>query len=564
VEYQAGPPSQPLNKGNIVSKRVVQLAAVLIFAALFTTLRPAATAASADSPAPQYVGNRACAACHLSIYQSYSRTPMAETSGPVGANLVAGSFEHAPSAMRYRVYQKDGRTFLDYQRTDNAHIHGTQELSFVVGSGRRGRSYLFGINGFLYQSPVSYYSQKKRWDMSPGYESSREMPFNRPIEPSCLTCHASQVRPVSGTDNRYDAAPFAQDGIGCERCHGPGSEHIKSGAAMINPAKLDPARRDSICAQCHMSGEARINQPGRSSAMFRPGDLLTDTVLDYVYEGDFNYPYKAISHVQALAESRCKLASGDRMSCLSCHDPHTLPPAEERAAYFRQKCLACHLQSNVSAEMKRHFESKPDCRSCHMPAMQGLSIGHTTLTDHRILRKPLSGQPATKPATTRLVQFGARQADARGLGLAYAELAARDNQPFYAAEAMRLLTEALPTCATDAEVLTRLGYLHQTKGEIEQAASLYERALRSDPHKTAAAVNLGVLYAQHGRVDRAIELWRDALASNPGLSEASIDLAIALLAEGDKKDARDVLVKALRFDPDSAIELKMLHDLGDQ
>ena len=129
---------------------------------------------------------------------------------------------------------------------------------------------------------------------------------------------------------------------------------------------------------------------------------------------------------------------------------------------------------------------------------------------------------------------------------------------------MRLLTAALPGCATDAEVLTRLAYLHQTKGETEQAASLYERALLSDPNKTAAAVNLGVLYAQRGRIERAIELWRRALASNPGLSEASIDLAIALLSEGDKKKARDVLINALRFDPDSSIGLKMLHDLGDQ
>ncbi|HKP12018.1 MAG TPA: tetratricopeptide repeat protein, partial [Blastocatellia bacterium] len=403
----------------------------------------------------------------------------------------------------------------------------------------------------------------KRWDMSPGYESSRAMPFNRPIEPSCLTCHASQVRAVGGTENRYEAVPFAQDGIGCERCHGPGSEHIKGRAPMVNPTRLEPARRDSVCAQCHLSGEARINQPGRNAAMFRPGDLLADYVLDYVYEGDFNYPYKAISHVQALAQSRCKLAAGDRMSCLSCHDPHTVPPAEEKAAYFRQKCLACHLQQNVSAETRRHFDSKPDCRACHMPAMQGLSIGHTTLTDHRILRKPFTSGATVRPAA-RLAQFGTSQADARGLGLAYAELAARDNQPFYAAEARRMLTEVLPSYPNDAEVLTRLAYLHQTKGEIERAASLYERALQSEPHKTAAAVNLGVLYAQRGRVERAIELWRAALASNPGLSEASINLAIALLAGGDKKEAREVLVKALRFDPDSEIELKMLRDLGDQ
>jgi tetratricopeptide (TPR) repeat protein len=361
--------------------------------------------------------------------------------------------------------------------------------------------------------------------MSPGYESSREMPFNRAIEPSCLSCHASQIRAISGTENRYEAVPFAQDGIGCERCHGPGSEHIQGKSPMINPARLEPARRDSVCAQCHLSGEARINQPGKNALMFRPGDRLADYVLDYVYDA--------------------------------------VPPAAEKAAYFREKCLACHLQQNVSVELKQHFDKQRDCRGCHMPAMPGLSIGHTTLTDHRILRKPAASGAAPRPAT-RLIQFGAGQADTRGLGLAYAELAARDNQPFYAAEAMRLLTAALPACAKDAEVLTRLAYLHQMKGETEQAAALYEKALQNDPHKTAAQVDLGVLYAQHGRVNRAIGLWRNALASNPGLSEASINLAIALSAEGDNTDARQVLVNALRFDPDSGIELKLLHDLADQ
>jgi tetratricopeptide (TPR) repeat protein len=546
-----------------MSIRGFQFAALLAFAALLFMLRSPAHVGAAGSDAPQYVGNRACAACHLAIYQSYSKTPMALTSGLTGDNLVEGAFEHSPSAMRYRVYQKDGKAFLSYQRADNPEIRGTQELPFYVGSGRRGRSYLFSIDGFLYQSPASYYAQKRRWDMSPGYESSREMPFNRAITPSCLTCHASQVRATGGTENRYDDMPFAQAGIGCERCHGPGSEHIKGKAAMVNPAKLEAARRDSVCAQCHLSGEARINQPGKNAGMFRPGDRLADYVLDYIYDGGFNYAYKAISHVEALSQSRCKLAAGDRMSCLSCHDPHSLPPPEEKAAYFREKCLACHLQQKVSVELKRHFDSQKDCRGCHMPAMPGLSIGHTTLTDHRILRKPATGGSPMGPAT-RLIQFAAKQADPRGLGLAYAELAARAAQPFYTAEAMRLLTDALPSCANDAEVLTRLAYLHQVKGETERAAALYESALRNDPHQSTAAVNLGVLYAQRGRLGRAAELWREALATNPGLSQASINLALALLDGGEKSAAREVLVKALRYDPDSSVELKLLHDLGDQ
>ena len=87
--------------------------------------------------------------------------------------------------------------------------------------------------------------------------------------------------------------------------------------------------------------------------------------------------------------------------------------------------------------------------------------------------------------------------------------------------------------------------------------------MQNEPHKTAAAVNLGVLYAQRGRLARAIELWRAALASNPGLSTASLNLAMALADEDKKAETRQVLMEALRFDPDSSAELKLLRDLGD-
>src|SRR5690349_16811192 len=121
-----------------MSTRGFQFAALLAFAALLFELRSPAAVSATGSDAPQYVGNRACAACHLSIYQSYSQTPMALTSGLTGNNLVAGAFEHSPSAMRYRIYQKDGKAFLNYQRMDESEIRGTQELPFYVGSGRRG------------------------------------------------------------------------------------------------------------------------------------------------------------------------------------------------------------------------------------------------------------------------------------------------------------------------------------------------------------------------------------------------------------------------------------------
>jgi tetratricopeptide (TPR) repeat protein len=125
-----------------------------------------------------------------------------------------------------------------------------------------------------------------------------------------------------------------------------------------------------------------------------------------------------------------------------------------------------------------------------------------------------------------------------------------EDRAFYKDEAFRLLTAAQLQYPKDPEVLTRLGYLYQAKGNVERATTLYEDALHNDSHSVVALVNLGVIYAQRGRTDDALRLWRQALGSNPGLSEAGVNLAAAVWAKGDKAEARRILHKVLRFNPD--------------
>jgi hypothetical protein len=165
---------------------------------------------------------------------------------------------HEPSGVRYRIARDDGHARLSYDRSSPA-LHGTQELEYFVGSNTRGRTFLFSIDEFLYQSPINYYAARHVWDMSPGYAQLHEMELNHPVDRTCLFCHASRVQPPErGTVNRYSGAPFLQPGVGCERCHGPGSEHVAGRGTMVNPAKLVAARRDDICRQCHLEGIARI------------------------------------------------------------------------------------------------------------------------------------------------------------------------------------------------------------------------------------------------------------------------------------------------------------------
>ncbi len=293
--------------------------------------------------------------------------------------------------------------------------------------------------------------------------------------------------------------------------------------------------------------------------MFRPGDLLSDYVSHFVYEDKDKKGLRAVSHVEAIGQSLCKRLSEGRMSCFSCHDPHSVPAAQRKAAYFREKCLACHQQQPTS-DQSQHYSKNFDCASCHMPKISSRDISHTAVTDHRILRKPLDQVTPLKPGP-RLTQFGANESDPRGLGLAYAELALDTGDAFSRSEAFRLLTKVLPLYPQDAEVLMHLGYIHHVRGELGQSAVLYDAALRADPQRLVAAIDRGAIYAQRGEVDRAIFLWRGALERNPGSSEAGVNLAIVFCSRGDRTRAREALRKVLHFNPDLGLAKQLLRDL---
>jgi Tetratricopeptide repeat/Cytochrome c554 and c-prime len=539
--------------------RLGQATKLLIMAPLLLTL---CSFAHMNPAQPTYVGNNACAKCHSSIYESYSRHPMALDSGPVESETplrksFKGSFRNKASSIYYQIYREDNRTLFAYERSDDSTTHGKQELNYFVGSGRVGRSYLYSLDGYLYQAPVSYYTQKDRWDMSPGYESDPELPI-RPIEKSCLFCHAGEVQHLAGTLNRYASPAFSQNGVGCERCHGPGSEHIKGLAKMVNPAKLDPDQRDSICSQCHLLSEVRILKPGKDLYQFRPGELLSDYASHFVFANSRNQGLRTISHVEEIAQSTCKRQSGNRMSCISCHDPHYFPPAEVRVSYFREKCMTCH-QAQATAWQKQHFSHELDCIGCHMQKSSRGDVGHAAATDHRILRRPLKQTTEPGPGES-LIGFGSKESQ-RELGLAYAELALRTNDSRHKSEAFRLLNEALQQYPKDIEVLVRLAFLYQERGEFERARVLYETALSENPHQSVAAVNLGAIYARQNQVERAIELWVTALDYDPSLRPGGINLAQILCSRGDQNQARVILRKLLRFNPDLRAAKQLLRDM---
>ena len=441
-----------------------------VAAALATTDRPAAGQRAMPRT---MVGNDACRPCHQAIYDSYSRTAMARTSGPAFPPL-EGSFRHPSSGVAYRVYRDGEKALLSYERAGAAPLLGSHELKYYVGSNTRGRTFLFDIDGFLYQAPINYYAARRVWDMSPGYASLRAMELNHPVDSTCLFCYASRGQPpLKGTVNRFSGAPFLQNGVGCERCHGAGGDHVNGGGPMVNPAKLTGEHRDSVCMQCHLEGEARIARAGRSEEDYRPGDLLSDDLAIFVREDEARERRAAVSHVESIALSRCKRKSGDALSCITCHDPHLQPGAAEKSDYYRAKCVGCHTPKAAG-----HYPRQRDCTSCHMPRLESADISHTVVTDHRIVRVRQDDRARPSEAG-RLVWFGNRQPDARDLGLAYGEVALR-GEAFAAREALRLLESVRREYPDDADVLTRLGYLYQARGDVGTAELLYEHVLQRD------------------------------------------------------------------------------------
>ena len=523
-------------------------------------LRRLTTAVLLWAPLAPAAGSDACAVCHRAVFDSYRQTPMAASSGETGRAATPESFAHAafthrPSGFRYRVYRNRQGTFVEFEKAADGSLHGTKALSYFVGSGAVARSYLLAADGFLYEAPVAWYSAGSKWELAPGYERYGYPFLTRPALPGCLACHASFLDSVPGTQNRYRTPPFREGGVACERCHGPGEAHIakmssgdsEGGAAIVNPSKLDPGRRDAICAQCHLSGEVRVMRPGADWQSYHPGDLLSDSLTVFVRSGG-SPGLRVTSHVENLAQSACRRASGDGLWCGTCHDPHALPRAADRAAWFRRKCLGCHGADACRETAVARAARRDDCTACHMPKNPVTDAEHVVYTDHSIPRRPRP--PAAPPhQDAELAPFGGGPASARDLALAYGITASRQGGAADLPRATTLLEAAERSSPDDVEVLLYLAEIYRNGDRDDRASPLYRRAMGLDPAQVTASVGLGAIHFQRGEYAEAIRLWEDALSKNSGLQLVRTNLAMAQWRAGDWRAAEASLEKALELSP---------------
>ena len=204
-------------------------------------------------PGVKYVGDKACTHCHAEIAETYRQHPMGRSLSPIATATVTGGDERngrplfEDQGLEYSIERRDGRVIhKETRRNSSGRIiaRNEGEVQYVLGSGRRGLTYLIDRDGFLVESPITWYSQAGRWGLSPGYEEMNYH-FDRPVQAACLFCHANRIEPVvGGTLNRYRPPIFQGHEIGCERCHGPGELHVAhpeiiggKDMTIVNPAE---------------------------------------------------------------------------------------------------------------------------------------------------------------------------------------------------------------------------------------------------------------------------------------------------------------------------------------
>jgi Tfp pilus assembly protein PilF len=474
---------------------------------------------------------------------------------------------------RLHVDRRDGRLFHQVSFVDaqgRVVVQQEQEVQFVIGSGTRANSYLINLDGHLLESPISWFPQHQIWDLSPGF--GKGYLTGRPVREPCLFCHCNQVDHVAGTDNAYRPPIFKGYSIGCERCHGPGELHVKRhGEAevkgvddtIVNPKKLDPVLRESVCQQCHLEGSNRILRRGKEPFDFRPGLPLHQYISVFLPSPEFGDPTQFVDQVEQMYASRCFQGSAGKLGCISCHDPHAVPAPAERVSFYRGRCLKCHEENSCSIpQAKRRQTDKEDsCVRCHMAHRSNNDIPHTITTDHRVSRNPERVEPRPAPAFelggVPLIHFHRNLVDehdpevSRDLGMALMELAwASPPLKQKASElAVPLLEEAVRRWRDDTRAWQAKGKVLWVQGRQREALADLEHALEQAPRQEDVLEAAASMATGLGEDEKALAYWQRAQEVNPWKALNHIQMAQLWAKRQEWQKVRNECQEALRLDP---------------
>lgn len=546
-----------------------------------------------------YVSNEACTKCHASIAADYSLVSKSRSfyrpSSQESIEDFSTPFYHEASDRHYRYVRRgNDLVFQRYQVDGGGERINEIELAvdWIIGSGNQSRTYLYQTsNGELFELPVSWYSQGAGWRMSPGYDRKHHDGVGKRISQECLSCHNAYPDSPKGRglySPVHDYPLTLREGIGCQRCHGPGAGHVAKAEtpgsplktildSIVNPAKLPAERRHQICLSCHMAPSAavpairRFDEPEFS---FRPGQAYEEHRLWLdIEEADHGSEerFEINHHAYRLLQSRCFISSRGSLSCLRCHDPHRKVAAAERIDHYAAVCLTCHTEVAEKAghgvTVKAWKTAYPqyrsvqdaDCARCHMPKRRTQDVVHVAVTDHKIRRIPLAADPLvplleTQPTINDIrLLFSNHETDADTWKLyrAVATLRAAGGAQESALDFLEdfFLRQARPELEPYLDMLN--GQLKL--GRIEKARITLTEVLRRDPQQPQALKNLALIESSQGNQEEALSIFERLVQLEPLWSDAYIGLGRELRLQDRHAEAIQAIRKALDLRSNEAI-----------
>ena len=524
-----------------------------------------------------HLPDAACGHCHQKIAQTFAEVGMGRAlSRPLQVGLPEhfdqAAFTHSRTGQRYRLYRKNEALWFEQRGRDGDHAL-TLRVDWAIGSGHRAQSFVHRTEaGELYQLPVTWYAESQRLAASPGYESANHPGVERRITQGCMFCHNAYPDAPGGSDSALSPdlfPPSLPEGIGCQRCHGPGAAHVRKvlgGAplaeirsSIVQPGKLDWPERNAVCFQCHLLPAVEVIGPRRIDRgyySFRPGEALTDYQLpvdttDARLSRDERFQIN--HHAYRMMRSACYVESDAQMGCTSCHDPHVRRVGASARGWYRDRCLACH----ENLPRTHGGGGERDCIACHMAKRRTQDVVEATMTDHRIVRRIApAGQrlAAREPHVPELVDiqlFHPPQDLGADEAKAYRALAALDHGiDDGALDALARHLAAMPKASPTWWL--RLARHQAGAGRWTEAAASLSHLPAAQRQTPDARFIEALIAAGQGRRDAAREQLAALARSATFLPDAHYNLGLLALRDGDTAAAIRAFGEATRLRPLSA------------